>query len=299
MVDTIFQKALSDGAGKALFSIPTLGSDQAYKFPAAGGTLALSGSGGGDMLSTLTNVESAITGAASASAFGTMYLCSGTSADYTVSLPTSLTGLKNKIMGFRMDPGLTKLVTVDAGAGHLIDGVRTRVTWANEVALLKVNTDETNWTKVGGKTIPMVASLGVNGNQTFAATTTTLLNFTTPISQLCPAAMIDATNKKLIFLRNNPYRLELFTRQSTGSTSCNTYLIVNLNALGQWYHRGSYYVTGNVIHSILSDVVNGVAGNYITPYAYYTGGSFPTTFMDNDTGGGQYNKFALTEIPTW
>lgn len=105
--------------------------------------------GGGDLLATLTNSISSITTTASPSVYDTMYNCSGTSSNYTVTLPAPTA---KKLIGFKMDHGLTKLVTLSASSGN-IDGQSTRVMWANEVAILLG--DGTNWTKITGKSVAM------------------------------------------------------------------------------------------------------------------------------------------------
>jgi len=256
------------------------------------------GGGSGDMLSTLTNTESVISGASSPAAWDTMYLCSGSS--YTVSLPTSLTGLKNKLMGFRMDPGLSGLVTVDAGTGHLIDGVQTRMMWANEVALLKVNTDETNWAKVGGKSIPMASSLGMSGNQTFSAGTVTLLTcLSTNIYNSAPAAMQSAA--KFTVLRPGKYLLCVVANLNQCSSDCQagiyTYKngVIGLPAIANPHGGGNGYPTANATFPLQL-----AAGDYLQPYGYFNTGSFATSFIYNDSATpGADNSFSLIEVPTW
>ena len=281
-------------------SISATGTPSSLTYLRGDGTWSTpSGGGSGDMLSTLLNAESAITGTASPTSWDTMYLCSGTGGDYTVSLPTSLSGLKNSVMGFRMDPGLTKLVTIDAGAGHLIDGQRTRIMWAKEVALLKVDTDETNWTKVGGKSIPMVAALGVNTNQTASNGAWFLLTcFNTTILSDCPAAMAVPASNRLVVLRPGLYELAA------------SYFFSNSNALtcladiGFWKNGGGlayaefYVVTNCLLTGMYTRKYNFVAGDYLQPYMYYNGGSYTVSVLYND-GAGPYNAFTLTEIPTW
>jgi len=108
-----------------------------------------------DMLSTLTASEISITGATTAT-ISRMHVCSGTSADYTVTLP-AVSGNTGKFIGFRMASGLTKLVTLDGNGSETIDGATTRVMWANEAAILYC--DGSTWTKVAGKSIPMLCEL--------------------------------------------------------------------------------------------------------------------------------------------
>lgn len=104
-----------------------------------------------DMLSVLTAAEISVTGATTAT-FGRMHVCSGTTADYTLSLP-AVSGNAGKFIGVRMASGLTRWVTLDANGSELIDGALTRKMWANETAILMC--DGSAWTKVSGKSIPI------------------------------------------------------------------------------------------------------------------------------------------------
>jgi len=61
-----------------------------------------------DMLSTLTASEISITGATTAT-ISRMHVCSGTSADYTVTLP-AVSGNTGKLIGFRMSSVVLTLV---------------------------------------------------------------------------------------------------------------------------------------------------------------------------------------------
>lgn len=109
-------------------------------------------------LNCLCGPEIAVTGAMTAT-IGQMHLCSGTSADYTITLPPANVNAGRQI-GFRMAPlaSLSKLVTLDGNGSETIDGVSTRVMWASEVAILYC--DGSNWFKIAGKSIPMTARGG-------------------------------------------------------------------------------------------------------------------------------------------
>jgi hypothetical protein len=95
-------------------------------------------------------------------AAATFHKCTATSADYTVTLPAAASS-NGALVGVRIDGSSTKLVTVKGNGAELIDGQNTRVMWANEVAILKC--DGSNWCKIGGKSIPMIAKLA-GGAQT-------------------------------------------------------------------------------------------------------------------------------------
>jgi hypothetical protein len=124
------------------------------------------GGSASDMLSVLTAAEISVTTTATLT-IGRMHVCSGTSADYTVTLP-AVSGNTGRFLGIRMAPGLTRLVTVDGNGTELIDGSQTRVMWANETAILFC--DGAAWTKVMGKSIPMTCVLSQNTGGTLSDT---------------------------------------------------------------------------------------------------------------------------------
>ena len=79
----------------------------------------------GDLLATLVNTEVSITGTVGLSSahFSIMHVCSGTTTDYTVTIPSPI-GNAGKLIGFRMANSvlpsglpLTKKVTISAGNG--------------------------------------------------------------------------------------------------------------------------------------------------------------------------------------
>ena len=56
------------------------------------------------------------------------FICSGTTADYTITLPTAVNN-GGKTITFIMSSALTKLVTLDANGTETIDGSLTRIMW--------------------------------------------------------------------------------------------------------------------------------------------------------------------------
>ena len=92
-----------------------------------------------------------------ASAFGKMHLCSG-SANYTVTLPPSSSN-SGKVIGVRIDPPATALITIKGNAAENIDGQNTRVLWAQESCLLLCT--GTGWTKIAGRTRPMMCGMRI------------------------------------------------------------------------------------------------------------------------------------------
>lgn len=141
------------------------------------------------------------------SAFGRLHVCTGTAADYTVTLPTPTSADVGKLVEFRMDNALTKLVTLDAGATRSIDGQQTRVMWANEtVQLLCVGTSGVCWVKRAGKTLPMSGLMYLSANQSIA-------NATGPVKVTLNAAgtnvggMVDTVNNRFNIKRPGAYEM--------------------------------------------------------------------------------------------
>lgn len=120
---------------------------------------ATGGGGGGGDIDWANPVAITTTTTITASGVGKVHDCTGTSADYTVTLPT--TGLSiGDVMAFRMGTTttLTKLVTLDSTSGHLLGGgygagVQTRIMHSNEIAV--IYWDGFNWRKLYGISIPM------------------------------------------------------------------------------------------------------------------------------------------------
>lgn len=135
-------------------------------------------------------------------AFGKLHVCSGTSANYTVVLPPTAGNAGRKI-GFEMDPGLTKLVTLDGNASELIDNALTRAMWEQEVAWLKVNAAGTAWTKMAGKTRPMMALMTPSAAQSIPASIDTKINVDT--IQFDNGRLTDTTNHQINILRSGVY----------------------------------------------------------------------------------------------
>lgn len=133
---------------------------------------AAAGGAAGDLLAVLVNSEVSVTTGTTltSGAFGKMHVCSGTTADYTVGLP-AVSGNAGKFIGFRMDAGLTKIVTLDANSSETIDGSLTRLMWSSETAILLC--DGTTWTKIAGKTNPREYIVESSGGQSILNNTIT------------------------------------------------------------------------------------------------------------------------------
>jgi len=100
-------------------------------------------------LSPLASAEIQIAAAASLT-IGRAHVCSGTAADYTVTLPAAA-GNAGRYVSVRMAPSLTRWVTLQGAGAELIDGLNARNMWAHESATLLC--DGAAWTKVAGRSV--------------------------------------------------------------------------------------------------------------------------------------------------
>lgn len=204
--------------------------------------------------------EISITGATTAT-IGRYHVCSGTSADYTVTLPAA-SGNAGRMITLRMSPALTKLVTIDADGSELIDGALTRPMWANEVAVLLC--DGTGWTKIGGKSIPLRARLSNSGNITLAANgaSTADLPFNTN-DDYTIAGIADQASERFIIPRDGVYSV-LINAQFISAGVADRYFY---NTLGRLWggSAGSYQII-----SAPSPMASCTLGQYIkTTYNNY------------------------------
>ena len=161
------------------------------------------GAGGGDRIADLTSAEIAITGTDTAT-ISRQHVCSGTTADYTVTLPAA-SGNAGKFISFRMAPGLTKLVTLDGNASETIDGALTRIMWAGESAELYC--DGSAWSKMAGRSIPMSATMRLSAQQTGVLTGTPTKILLNVIDLDNTGRLGDTTNKRVNIIRPGEYAI--------------------------------------------------------------------------------------------
>lgn len=186
---------LPNQSGNAGLALLTDGTDTSW------GTMTFPGY---DLVSDLASSEISITSATTAT-ISRMHVISGTSSDYTVTLP-AVSGNAGKFIGFRIDPTSTKLFTLDGNGSEVIDGATTRVMWAGESALLEC--DGTAWFKVAGKTIAMVGkaannkSLGSFDSIAHATVTTVELDRSDEDNT---GMMVDLANDRITCRRSGEY----------------------------------------------------------------------------------------------
>lgn len=272
--------------------------DEAKRYELLAGVwtiVAAAGGGSGDMLSTLISSEVSVTGAATltSGAFGKMHLCSGTTADYTVSLPAS-SGSAGKVIGFRMASGLTKMVSIDASGSELIDGQLSRVMWANEAAILLC--DGVGWSKIAGKSIPMYASAYPTGAIT-ATSVQALITLDAVVSD--QAGMADLSTNRINIKRPGIYRVTANIYYNSGAgTSAGLQILLDKSASAGatgTFTEWRTIASTEFVRVIFDGAVPYASGDYITMYgAVLTGASRPVLVNDPT-----WTLISVTEIPTW
>lgn len=219
------------------------------------------GGSGGDIVANLVNAEVAIVGATSltASAYGKMHVCTGSS--YTVNLP-SPAGNAGRFIGIRMGSSLTGLVTLNGGASTIND-LTTRVMWSGESAVLL--SDGSNWFKVAGISKPMMCVMRRTAPLSVPTTTwtNTLLDLTVTDNT---GMMADLGTHQLNIIRPGRYNIgaSLQFDGSGADTSNNSTCGIWKNGVG----------TGTLVSS---SGFAALAGSFPTPLA-----ATPETFIAGD-----------------
>lgn len=242
------------------------------------------------------------TTALTAAAIGRHHVCTGTTADYTVSLPTS--GLAvGDLLSLEMSSALTKMVTLDAGVSATIDGERYRILWARENCTLKW--DGTQWAKVAGRSIPMTAkithTIGTSTNVSLPDDSQVKFTLDTAAGESV-AGMIDTPNRRLIVKRPGNYSiLTLLTVTGNNATGL-TALSADLTFQIRLHKNGSYADaescfgrSGSSVqfYAPLFSTVAAVAGDYFEAFGYrLTLGAAQTCYMYS-------GSIAIAENVTW
>lgn len=234
----------------------------------------------------------AITGAVTldATAFGHWHKVSGTSADYTVVLPSAASHAGEWI-GFIMLPSLTKLVTIDGASSETINGATTRIMWAGESAQLM--SDGTNWIKIAGKTIPMSCVLKRSTDQSYSTGTWTSASMGTQVSGL--AAMFDSGNGRAKIVRPGAYMCQGFA-YLTGSGTTFAYCAIGLNVADNSSGSGIFSqssAVGGAAVPFVGATFDGCAANDYLALNVYSDGSSPKILGAGGTA------LCVVEIPTW
>ena len=246
-----------------------------------------------DFLSPLRSPEVSITAAVSLSntAFGKMHVCSGTTADYTVTLPAA-SGNAGKLVSLRMSSALTKFVTLKGSGSELIDGSNTRVMWAKETVDLMCT--GTGWAKIAGKTVPMSCGMYPTAPITVPNGVITLVPLNGVIYDTT-GGMADVGLGRMRVRRSAVYRLNSNVYYQGGTTMSGIQAIVNKN--GQLGGAGSFTEFMGVPTAYRAryfDDVSLVEGDYLELAANQSGGSVQL-YTNHPT----WTFLKLSEVPEW
>jgi hypothetical protein len=245
--------------------------------------------------------EISITGATTATV-GRRHVCSGTSADYTVTLPTAV-GNTGRLIAFRMSNALTKLVTLDGNSTETIDGLTTRVMWAGESAILI--SDGSNWFKIAGRSIPFEAVIEGRSATSIANTTTVRINMTDTIRQSV-GTLVDLTNDRVTVPRPGKWILSgMVSYERTGTTLAGSemYAQICINATAGATLPSALTVVpcafvtgaGNYTHCTISVTRELAANDFVIIAGYQSSGqTFTTRTVDVVRP-----YLSVLEVPSW
>jgi hypothetical protein len=257
----------------------------------------------GDLLTELRRPPKLITGAAEAEP-GRLNICSGTSADYTVTLPPAARWL-NKFIALRMAPlaSLSKLVTIDGNGSETIDGDLTRIMWADESAVLI--SDGTNIQKIGGRSLPMYAGMiHASGAQAISSSVSTKVNINASVTNNT-GIMVDTTNKRINIKRKSSYQCTGFAvvcGTSNGALSANAtrvlsviYASVNGAAVAQVAAVEGYGPLGGFPTYQSTVLLSLFAADFVELWCHHSSPNTEAVWVGNPGG----SQISVIEIPQW
>jgi hypothetical protein len=240
--------------------------------------------------------ESARSGAATltASDLNTMQVCTVASA-YTLTLPTPV-GATGQQIGVRITPASTNLLTLATAAGN-IDGAATRIMWAGESATLV--SDGANWLKIGGKTVPMMASIKQAVIQSIPNNAVTVLGFdgsdVDNTGLMVTLGTTGAQTGHMTIKRPGTYSIQCqFGLAGLAGTAVRVIGQVNKNAAALASSE-MYGAAGTFPCIPLSLPKPFVVGDAITASMYQVSGAA----VDTAGGGAATPTLAVVEVPTW
>lgn len=245
---------------------------------------------GGDIVANLISAEVPITAAVTltSTAFGKMHVCTGTTANYTVTLP-AVSGNAGKVIGFRMANALTKLVTLDGNAAETIDSVATRIMWSGEVAILEC--DGASWHKISGVTRAFLAKMTRVAAQAIAGSTNVKLAWDTVAFDASGLFADATTNDRFNIPRPGKYRMtsKVLLLLADGVFFQSQFLLNTFAASLSIAHSGlAYYTT-----SALCDELSLAAGNFLELQIYHS------DVISRNTDTNWIPTMTVEEIPDW
>ena len=255
----------------------------------------LTAPGGGaasDLLSPLTGAEVSVTTTTTLTLFGRLHVCTGTSANYTVTLPAA-SGNAGKMIGVRMASTLTKLVTIDAGTGVLIDGQQTRILWAQETATLM--SDGTGWVKLNGKSRAMFCRLRLSAATATAQgiSTATMTVVQHDAADDPTGLMANLTTWRITAQRPGTYQIIPATNFNFGFTASRVLTRAIIN--GGSDYGGEVGVGNSSSFAAVTWPMTFMlsATDFVTHAAYQTSGGTQQLY------GSSLNFLSILETPAW
>jgi hypothetical protein len=159
-----------------------------------------------DWLSKQKFADVAITGTVSldSGAFGKMHAISGTSADYTITLP-AVSGNTGQIIGFRVaaSGSASKIYTIDGNSSETIDGAANKVLWAQESLVILCTGSE--WVTLAEYRIPMKCSMYRNTAQSIGTPAHIQVQLDT--TNFDVGSLADTTNNQITIRRAGKYQV--------------------------------------------------------------------------------------------
>lgn len=224
-------------------------------------------------------------------AYGKHYIVAVTTADKTLALPEITATDYGKMVVVEIAAATTKIITIDGYAAQTIDGAATRVMWSSEVAQLVATT--AGWTKVGGKSIPITASV-----RTALATTPTIPSNTWASIPWDTVnndrlGLWDNTNKYFSLKRDGLYFFQFAgSNQNSGAGSVSGRIQrLNNTALSISPSYLCYGPSEKYPAPFASCWYSGVTGDRIASQAYFA--DFSAAMWGNS------GPFTITESVTW
>ena len=223
--------------------------------------------------------EVAITTTATAT-IGRYHVCTGTTSDYTVTLPTAV-GNTGRELHFRMSTALTKLVTLDGNGTETINGTLTRIMHDGESATLI--SDGANWFKVGGKSTPFAAKIGVvkdPGNSGQLIATTTVTKVTLGTLGYGTSYSYDLATSSLIAPRTGNYIVLGILTYNSLALSTNTISRVHVNGTYKFHAAFGTNASTYPALAAFSPGLPLIAGDLVTLHAYQATGSNANLYVE-------------------
>lgn len=237
----------------------------------------------------------AIAGAATLTAadLNRIHVCSGTTADYTVALPTAV-GVAGQWIGFRMAQGLTRLVTLDGAGAETIDSQASRVMWAGEAAILA--SDGANWFKFAGKPRPMRCILRRNSTQG-GVTSGPLVKILLDGVEDDTTSMADLANNQIVIRRPGAYFIlgaVIYSALTANSPTTNSVVYINTNVDFSAEVYGA--AGGQPSPPAIAPARPLVAGDTAHLRAYQTSGATQSVY---GVASGETTRLTVQEVPSW